>query len=169
MKDLFLTSRGDLAIEEINETHRRLEINFVTSKSNALRLNFFIEDTYQKKPTRNSLMLNFLINKPVFNKEMKIISGDMCIEQAIKIRLASALGSIKGNKTIGSKIETIIHEYVDQDNTYNQLNKIIKEAISDIIPNPIITIIKPKSKYLDYSTELNIYIIDGDKKYNINI
>ena len=46
MKDLFLTPRGDLSIENIIDSKERLEINFITSKSNALRLNFFVEDTF---------------------------------------------------------------------------------------------------------------------------
>lgn len=169
MKDLFLTPRGDLAIESINENHKRLEINFVTSKSNALRLNFYIEDTFQKKPSSNSLSINFSIDKPEFNKEIQLISGDAYIEQAIKIRLATALGSLRGNPEIGSKLETIVHDFVDLPGTLLSLDKIIKEAISDIIPNAEVHLNKPKTRYVDYSTNLKITIIDGDKKYNINI
>ena len=61
MKDLFLTPRGDLAIRNISNDTKRLEINFITSKSNALRLNFYIEDTFQYKPSANSLSINFSI------------------------------------------------------------------------------------------------------------
>lgn len=38
MKDLFLTPRGDFAIEDMSDSKQRLEINFITSKSNALGL-----------------------------------------------------------------------------------------------------------------------------------
>lgn len=169
MKDLFLTPRGDLAIESINDSHKRLEVNFVTSKSNALRLNFYIEDTFQKKPNKNSLSINFSIDKPEFNKEIRLISGDGYMEQAIKIRLATALGSLRGNSDIGSKLETIVHDFVDLPGTLTSLDKIVKEAIYDIVPNAEVYINKPKTRYTDYSTNLKITIIDGDKKYNINI
>lgn len=169
MKDLFLTPRGDLAIENITNNHKRLELNFITSKSNALRLNFFLEDSYQNKPTSTSLCISFAIDKPEYNKELQMISGNSYMEQAIKIRLASALGSIEGNKNIGSKLELVIHELIDKPNTLLNLEKIIKEAISDIIPNAKVYIKKPTSKYIDYSTNLKVYIVDGDKKYNINI
>lgn len=169
MKDLFLTPRGDLAIKNISNNDKRLEINFFTSNSNALRLNFYIEDTSQYRPNANSLGINFSINKPEYNKEIETISGDAYIEQAIKIRLSTSLGSLDGNKDIGSKLELVMHEFVDAQTTYTNLEKIIKEAIYDLIPNAQISIRKPKTKYTDYSTNLIIVIVDNDKKYNISI
>ena len=170
MKDLFLTPRGDLAIENISDTKNRLELNFITSKSNALIINFFIEDTIEKKRTPNSLLINFATQKPLNNKEIRTISDNMAIEQAIKIRLLSSLGSIEGNTDIGSKLELIIHNYIDKDNTLINLEKFIREAINDIIINPTIKINKINSKYLDYSNSLKVIIIDEDNnKYNITI
>lgn len=169
MKDLFLTPRGDLAIKSISDSNKRLEVNFITSKSNALRLNFHIEDTFALKPSKSSLNLSFSINKPEYNKELEMVSGDDYVEQAIKIRLATSLGSLRGNPDIGSKLELVIHEFVDVPATIADLEKIIKEAIYDLIPNATIYIEKPKTKYLDYSTTLKVLIVNGDKKYNINI
>ena len=169
MKDLFLTPRGDLAIEDMSDSKQRLEINFITSKSNALRLNFFIEDTFSKIKSINSLLLNFKIDIPENNKELRLISGNLAMEQAIKIRLLSSLGSIRGNTDIGSKIETVIHDFIDKDATLTTLEKLIKEAISDIITNPVIKISKVNSKYTDYSETLKITIIDNKNNYNIEI
>lgn len=169
MKDLFLTPRGDLAIKDINDNHKRLEINFITSKSNALGINFYIEDTSSLKAGKDCLSLSFNINKPLYNKELEMISGDAYMEQAIKIRLLTSLGSLRGNKDIGSKLELVIHEFVDSPSTIASLEKIIKEAIYDLIPNAQIHINKPSSRYLDYSSTLKIVIVDKDKKYNISI
>lgn len=169
MKDLFLTPRGDLAIEDMSDSKQRLEINFITSKSNALRLNFFIEDTFFKNKSLNSLLLNFKIDIPENNKDLRLISGDLAMEQAIKIRLLSSLGSIRGNTDIGSKIETVVHNFIDKDATLTTLEKLIKEAISDIITNPVIKISKVNSKYTDYSETLKITIIDNKNNYNIEI
>lgn len=169
MKDLFLTPRGDLAIENIVDSKQRLEINFITSKSNALRLNFFVEDTFSKQRTADSLLLNFRVETPLENKELRIISGSLAMEQAIKIRLLSSLGSIKGNTDIGSKIESVIHSFIDKDSTLLTLEKYIKEAISDIISNPIIKINKVNSKYTDYSDSLRVTIIDNKESYNIEL
>ena len=62
MKDFYLTPRGDLAINNITSDYRKLEVNFITSFSNALCLNFFVEDTKQKNPNSTSININFKIN-----------------------------------------------------------------------------------------------------------
>lgn len=169
MKDLFLTPRGDLAIENMIDNKQRLEINFITSKSNALVLNFFIEDTFPKQRTADALLINFNIDKPEYNKEFRVIAGDSAMEQAIKIRLLSSLGSIRGNTDLGSKLETVIHSFVDKDTTVFNLEKCIREAISDIISNPIIQIEKVNGKYTDYSNTLKVTIIDNTSRYNIEL
>lgn len=168
MKDLFLTPRGDLSIENISDSKQRLEINFFTSKSNALRINFFVENTNIKRIPKNSLVINFEINKPKEDKELRIISGDLAMEQAIKIRLLTALGSLRGNRDIGSKIETVIHSLIDKDSTVKELEKCIRQAISDLIDNPTVTIRVANSKYLDYSNTLSVTIISENKTYNID-
>lgn len=169
MKDFYLTPRGDLAISNINTDNNKLEINFITSYSNALCLNFFIEDVQSTKLNPSSLRINFNIEKPSYDKEIKIISGDEYMQQAIKIRLNSALGSIRENLDIGSTLEELIHELVDNKNIINSLKTAIAKAIYDIIPNPTIIISQPKSKYINYSTGFNIVVIDNDKQYSINL
>lgn len=169
MKDFYLTPRGDLSISNINTDYKKLEINFITSYSNALCLNYFVEDVKNDKLTPTSLGINLNIKKPNYDKEMKIISGDECMEQAIKIRLSSALGSIKENSNIGSTLEELIHELIDNKHIVNSLKTCITNAISDIIPNPIIIINKPSSKYVNYSVGFKVIIIDGDKQYSINL
>ncbi len=169
MKDLFLTPRGDLAIEDISNEKEKLEINFITSKSNALVLKFFVEDTFSKQRNNNSLLLNFNIDVPTYNKELRMINGTQAMEQAIKIRLMSSLGSIAGNTDVGSKIETVIHSFIDKDSTSLKLEKIIKEAIKDLIADPIIKIQKTQTKYTDYSDTLKIIVIDKENIYYIEI
>lgn len=89
------------------------------------------------------------------------------MEQAIKIRLSSALGSIRENANIGSSLEELIHEMIDKKSIDSSLKASIKNAISDIIPNPIIMIEKPKSKYVSYNTSFKVIIINDDKQYSI--
>lgn len=169
MKDLFLTPRGDLSVENISDSKQRLNINFITSKSNALRINFFIEDTFERDRTDTSLLINFDIEKVKNDKELRVISDDIAMEQAIKIRLFTALGSLKANEDIGSKIELIIHEFIDKESTIENLKKYIRQAINDLIKDPIIRVNKLESKYIDYSNGFIITIIDKDKQYKIEI
>ena len=69
MKDFYLTPRGDLSISNINTDYKKLEINFITSFSNALCLNFFIDDIKHNNLSSTSLSINFNIEKPNYNKE----------------------------------------------------------------------------------------------------
>ena len=169
MKDLFLTPRGDLSVENISDSKQRLNINFITSKSNALRINFFIEDTFERDRTDTSLLINFDIEKVKNDKELRVISDDIAMEQAIKIRLFTALGSLRSNEDIGSKIELIIHDFIDKESTIENLKKYIRQAINDLIKDPTIRINKLESKYIDYSNGFVITIIDKDKEYKIEI
>ena len=169
MKDFYLTPRGDLSISNINTDYKKLEINFITSFSNALCLNFFIDDVKQSKVSNTSLSINFNIEKPSYDKEIRIMSEEECIEQAIKIRLSTALGSLRGNTDIGSTLEELVHELVDDKNIVNSLKACVANAIADIIPNPVISIEKPKTKYINYSTGFTVLIINGDKQYSINL
>lgn len=169
MKDFYLTPRGDLSISNINTDYKKLEINFITSFSNALCLNFFIDDVKQSKLSPSSLRINFDIEKPNYDKEMRVISGEESMEQAIKIRLLTALGSLRGNVDIGSTLEELIHELVDSKSLVGSLKSCIANAISDIIPNPVISIEQPKTKYINYSTGFRVVIINGDKQYSINL
>lgn len=169
MKDFYLTPRGDLSVSSINTETNRLEINFVTSKSNALCLNFYIEDVYFDKLSTTSLFVNFNIEKPNYDKQIQLVSGDECMQQAIKIRLNSALGSIRGNVDTGSTLEEYVHELVDNKNIVDSLKMSIANAIKDIIPNPTIIVSQPKSKYVNYSAGFNVLIIDNDRQYSINL
>lgn len=167
MNDFYLTPRGDLAIENIAAKSNQLQLSFVTSKSNALCLNFYLDDTSFNQISKNSLSINFSIDTPAYDKEVRIISGDECIEQAIKIRLCSALGSIRGNTDIGSTLELLKHELIDNPNIVNSLKNAIATSIKDIIVNPTIIINTPQSKYVNYSTGFNVVIIDSDKQYSV--
>lgn len=169
MKDFYLTPRGDLSIDNISTDHKKLEINFMTSFSNALCLNFFIEDVQNNKFSPTCLQVNFEVLLPSYDKEIKVISGDECMVQAIKIRLNSALGSIRENLDIGSTLEELVHKLIDNPNIVSSLKTSIANAISDIIPNPVIIISQPKSRYINYSNGFNVIIIDNDREYSINL
>lgn len=162
MYDLMLTDNGDIAFEISEQLKDSLQINFVLSKSNALILDFFI-DNFVESYNTDGLQINFNIFKTLNNKSCREVTGQNYYEQAIKIRLNSALGSIKGNEQIGSKLDLYKHEYVDSQYLDSNLKKIIKEAIKDILPNAEITLSKSKTQYLNYSNSYVVNIIDKDK------
>lgn len=169
MKDFFLTPRGDLSIINATNTSHKLEINFITTYSNALCLNFFTEDTSSLKAPKSGLTINFNTHILNHDKEIRVISGDDAMEQAIKIRLSSALGSIKENESIGSRLEEVVHKLVDSPGLNNKVISIIQEAIADIIPDAEIHLGSINSKYLNYSNGFIVTIKDGYRVMTLEI
>lgn len=168
MYDLMINPNGDLMFETSEQLKDSLQINFVTSKSNAISLNFYI-DNLMDKEVGNGLMINFKVHKPLNNKTCREALGQDYYEQCIKIRLESALGTIKGNEDIGSRLDSFKHMFMDDPSLEKKLKGCIYDAIKDILPKAYITIKKNKTPYLDYSTGVTILIIDEDRIYEYSI
>lgn len=164
MYDLMLTPNGDLAFEESEQLKDSLQINFVTSKSKAMTINFFI-DNFMDKEQGNGLLVNFRVHKPLNNKTCRDAIGQDFYEQGIRLRLETTIGTIKGNEDIGSKLELYKHDYVDNNYLETNIIKCVKEAITDILPNAEITIQKTKTPYLNYTNSFIVTIVDQDKYY----
>lgn len=162
MYDLMLTNNGDIVFEISEQLKDSLTIDFVISQSNALMIDFFI-DNFADNNITSGLEINFNIFKTLNNKSCREVIGQDYYEQAIRIRLDSAIGSIKGNEQIGSKLDLYKHEYIDSASLESNLKRIIKEAIVDILPNASITLSKAKTQYLDYTNSYVVNIIDKDK------
>lgn len=168
MYDLMLTPTGDLAFETSEQLKDSLQINFVTSKSNAIAINFYIDNLIDKDPG-NGLMINFRVHKPLNNKTCREAIGQDYYEQCIKIRLDSALGTIKGNENIGSRLDELKHEFVDNPSLEKHLKEYILEAIKDILPNAYISLKRIKTPYLDYTNGLKVLIVDQDRLYEYSM
>jgi phage baseplate assembly protein W len=168
MYDLLLTANGDIAFEVSEQLNDSLQLNFITSKSNALSLNFYI-DNFTDRTSSDGLSINFRVYKPNNNKTNMAATDAEFYEQAIRLRLETPLGSINGNRQLGSKIEMLKHEFIDKPGLDKQLKDIIKEAIQDILPNAIITIVKTKTPYMDYSSNLRVLISDKDKQFEYQL
>lgn len=164
MYDLMLTPNGDLAFEVSEQLKDSLQINFVTSKSNALSVNFYIDNLIDRE-INDGLVINFRVHKPLNNKTCREAVGQDFYEQCIKLRLESTIGTIKGNEDIGSRLELHKHNYVDSTSIESNIKKCVKEAIQDILPNANISIKKTKTAYLDYTNSFIVTIIDQDKYY----
>lgn len=168
MYDLMLTPNGDLAFETSEQLKDSLQINFVTSKSNALSLNFYI-DNLMDQEIKNGLVINFRVHKPLNNKTCRESIGQDYYEQCIKIRLESSIGTIKGNENIGSKLDMLKHTFTDDPSLEKHLKECVQDAIKDILPNAYISIIKDKTPYLDYTNSMRILIVDRDRIYEYSM
>lgn len=168
MYDLLLTDKGDIVFDEIENTKKLLEIDFVVSTSKVLNLDFYTENLEDKKYEKG-LMIEFYIAKRLHNKKDKGVTDNAYKEQQIRIRLNTVLGTLEGNENIGSRLQLLKHKLVDDSRVEADLRKYITEAISDIVADPIIEIKQSETAYLNYTNNLEVTIIDSENKYKYTL
>lgn len=166
MVDLALNDNGDLVfIEESFDLKNKLNLKFIISKSDSLRLNFYINNIAKIKNNHNTLKLNFEINIPTYNKICETISDEEALEQAIKLRISTSLNSVKGNKEMGSSIEEFKHQNISEEKLFERLSNEISRCLEDILPNNRVTVSKYKTYYREFQNALKVTVIDRGKYF----
>lgn len=165
--DIYLTDSGDFAIasSDVNINKNKFEYIFHIAPSDSLLFNFNIENNI--KPTRhmNQLDYNFYVYTPKYDKIAIAITDKEYIQQAIKIRLDTELGTIRGNEDIGTDIYTLIHNDHTNTKLRKQLCEKVKAAISDVLTNCTVSIQLLQLEYLDYHDSVRIVITNNEETY----
>lgn len=174
MIDFQLNKNGDLLFEESQVLNNSFELNFFVSKSDTLTINFYTENlssfSYLENHKEDRILnpgicLNLYIKKIENNKEVVIAKDEDYIEQQIKIRLQTALGTLLNNEGIGSDLDLYKHNIIADNDNFSVIRESAKRAISDILPNAEIDVQKIETIYLDYSNSLMITIKNDDYNY----
>lgn len=169
--DFQLGENGDILFKQSSREKESLQFDFFTANTNGLVFNFYI-DSYNNKEYLADLKphfeLDFYIDNPEDNKEIVCIDNkEDYIYQQIKIRLNSALGTIRNNETLGSKLDNYRHMLLNPDKHkgYEELILCIRDAIKDILPNAGIDIYNTPSIYTDFTNSLVVMITQDDLNY----
>lgn len=168
--DFKLNKKGDLLFEYSTRDSSSLQFDFFVSNTNGLIFDFYIDSpNYQKflPDLEPGLIFKFFIDSPVHNKEICTIENDEYIEQQIKIRLTSALGSIRGNESIGSRLDDYRHMLLnpEKENDYGEIIYCVEQAIADILPNATVEIFNKPGIYTDFTNSLIISIYQDEQQY----
>ena len=91
MIDIALNDNGDIMFEENEGYEESLLLNFIISNSTSLQLNMYIDNSDDIEFKNKVLQLNILLDVPEYNKEIVTISNEEFYEQAIKLRISTAL------------------------------------------------------------------------------
>ena len=166
--DFQLNENGDILFKQSDRSDSFLQFDFFIAKSNGLVFDFYI-DTYRQKEYLQDLkpgfVFEFCIDNPEENKEIVCIEDkNDYLYQQIKIRLSSALGTIKGNESLGSTLDNYRHILLNSDKKkdYKDIETCVKEAIKDILPDAKITIYNTPSIYTDFTNSIIISIVQED-------
>lgn len=164
MFDLALTESGDLVFSNVENRRKPFKINFNVTDGKALRLSFLVEGSPPIVPSENAIKLSFDIGQKLSNKKAVLLSEDDSKIQAIKIRIQTTLGDMAGRKSLGSRLETVRHKPLAEADTIRRTTALVKECISDIMPEAEI-LVKPEvvRTTKGYTQRMAIYI------YNNNI
>ena len=170
--DFQLNKNGDILFKQSNRDNSSLQLDFYVAESKGLMFNFYIDSYIDEQEYLNDLdpefIFEFYIDTPKNNKEILCIENkEDYLYQQLKIRLSSALGTIKGNEEIGSTIDNYRHMLLnpDKQKPYTELIDCVRNAIKDILPNAEIDIYNKPSIYIDFTNSIIISIVQDDINY----
>lgn len=169
--DFQLSENGDILFKQSNRSKEFLQFDFYVAKSNGLVFDFYI-DNYEIQQYLKDLTpqfeFEFYIDNPENNKEIAYIDNkEDYLYQQIKIRLSSALGTIKGNENLGSTLDNYRHMLLnpDKQKDHNDIMICVKNAIEDILPNAQINIYNTPTIYTDFTNSIVIAIVQEDLNF----
>lgn len=166
--DFQLNENGDILFKQSDRSDSFLQFDFFIAKTNGLVFDFYIDVYRQKEYLRDlkpGFVFEFYIDNPEENKEIVCIEDkNDYLYQQIKIRLSSALGTIKGNESLGSTLDNYRHMLLNPDKKkdYKDIEICVREAIKDILPDAKITIYNTPSIYTDFTNSIIISIVQED-------
>lgn len=169
--DFKLNKFGDILFKYSSRDYSALQFDFFTSPSNGLIFDFYV-DNYISEGYLSDLKplfaFQFYIDTPEYDKEIvPVESEEEYIYQQIKIRLNTALGSIKNNEDIGSELDRYRHTILNpnKETEYPEIKECVEKAIADILPGATIKVTAKDTIYTDFTNSLIVSISKGEINY----
>lgn len=171
MYDFMLNKNGDILFKQSDRYKSSLQFDFFITQSNGLIFDFYVDNAEPLKlldDVHPGLQFDFYIEQLKEDKEIACIDNEEdYIYQQIKIRLSSALGTIRENENIGSKLDLYKHTLINPEKDYDFtiIEQCVRDALYDILPNAEITVSKNSTIYTDYSNSLIVTITYKELNY----
>lgn len=163
MIDFLITPSGDLAFVENQKENKKLEIMFYNTKAKALKIDFDMETYSQKSPTKDCLTVNFEMIHTKNNKKAMLVEDDAYTAQQVLMRIKTSLGELSERPEIGSTIETVMHKNLNDKLTQSEVEKIIGDAIKDVLYNYSVKAIPEIQKENGYKQVMKILIYEDNE------
>lgn len=157
--DFLLTTTGDITFEKINrqDTGNYFEYNFHVAPSDSLMINFYTESN-PLPLMKNYFTYNFYITFLNKDKTARSVIDNEYLQQAIRLRLDTERNTILNNKELGCYLAEVMHDNVSDAKLLSNISKIVKEAISDLVPDAEIEASFVNKGYLDYYDTVKLSI-----------
>lgn len=173
MYDFMLNKNGDILFKQSDRYKSSLQFDFFVTQTNGLIFDFYVDNPeplsiIKEENVHPGFQFDFYIDEMKEDKEIVGVTNEEdYIYQQIQIRLNSALGTIKNNENIGSKLELHKHTLLNpkKDYDYSAVQQCVRDAIKDILPQAEITVSKSSTIYTDYSNSLIVTITYKELNY----
>ena len=163
MNDLMLTDSGDLLFLANKRKETKIRLSFLYTDTTGINLSFYL-DGCKEKTTSSGISLQFEISdEREITQSAKMIKDLQAYRQACLIRIKTPLEQLPKRLNIGSNLEKVRHDFLFLPATIQSTTNILKEAISDILPNATVTV-TPIAKQTEngYRQMMNLKIYDED-------
>jgi phage baseplate assembly protein W len=171
MMDLALSATGDIMFMKKPYMTNRLKVSFVATKAKAMKVSFAVIDTMPEQRSANGIKISFDVVRLQNDKEAILLYDENAKAQGIKIRLLTALGEINGKPNTGSKLELVKHKQLFDPKTKADIISIVKNALSDIMPNIDVRVAPVVDRSNGYDQKMVVYIYEDGLlafKYEVN-
>jgi phage baseplate assembly protein W len=160
MFDFAITQTGDLIFTESNYIKKPFKIRFAITKAKVLRVKFDLSDCYDEPQVQNGIKVTFNIENVRKDKKAALVFDEQAKTQAIKMRLATALGEVVDRESIGSTLEMYKHKPLFEKSTINGITAAVIDAIKDIVSNVQVKVMPVVNTSAGYSQDMAIYIYE---------
>lgn len=149
MFDLKIDQNGDLTLVKNEVKGARVKVEFYLTTSKAIKVNFELEGFSSKH--RGQVQVSFDIDNHQDIYKFETVNDLNGLKQACDIRIKTELGDMRNNQTIGSKMQSLIHQPLFNTFVIKSAEEAVKDALTDILPNAQISaepkVIQSNKKY----------------------
>lgn len=170
-RDIFLTRNGDFAFSTVDTLNKNetFEFTFHIATSESLMFNFNILNKVPEEIHPNRLVFDFYVYEPKYDKSAKVVQDSDFINQAIKLRLDTELGTVRGNENLGCELHTLMHSNIPNNKLKSKIEAMVRNALMDVLPNATIEIQFLNTDYLNYHDSIRIVIVNNEELYYYTI
>lgn len=152
MKDMLMSTTGDLILIEDNSMENKVKLNFIISKTKPVQLSFSFEENNDKLE-KHSIKLSFeFINSPKKYKE-KIIQDEKVLNQLLNIALNTPINSLSHDLSFGNELELYKHCQIRDTKNTSLISKCIEKALKSILSDFTVVVSYDKNKQIGESTQ----------------
>lgn len=162
--DFMLDNNGDILFLQNDAENNKFKINFYKTNFKVLNIKFDIDNCYTEEEN-HMFLVKFNLENKKNNKKILEVTDRNYVIQKILINLKTSLGQLPKRTEIGSTLELFYHKNIYDETVHKELEKVIAQAIGNLIDNYSIDIKPYVNTTNGYTPMINIYVYSNNELY----